>query len=141
MTAKHAMLRKSPHADVTAGAGEDAAMLELPSWAGDVWRLGRAGPWQVLLMSALIAINALTIGLYVHDKRAARRRGARRIPERTLHTLELAGGWPGALLAQRWLRHKTVKPGYQRIFRSIVGVHLLLTAALGAWWASTLWSG
>ncbi|MDZ7669446.1 MAG: DUF1294 domain-containing protein [Gammaproteobacteria bacterium] len=27
------------------------------------------------------------------------------IREQTLHALSLAGGWPGALIAQRWLRH------------------------------------
>jgi uncharacterized membrane protein YsdA (DUF1294 family) len=112
-------------------------MLEFESWIGGARQLLLPGTWMLLLGVFLAAINACTVLLYAHDKRAARRRGARRIAERTLHTLELLGGWPGALLAQRWLRHKTVKPAYQRVFRGIVALHLLLVAAgLGLWFAA-----
>lgn len=62
--------------------------------------------------------------------------GAPRIRERTLHLWELLGGWPGALLAQRWLRHQTVKPGDQRTWRRIVALHLLLCCARAGWWAT-----
>ena len=31
--------------------------------------------------------------------------------------------WPAAFLAQRWLRHKSLKPGYQFIFWLIVFLH------------------
>jgi uncharacterized membrane protein YsdA (DUF1294 family) len=34
--------------------------------------------------------------------------------------LELLGGWPGAFLAQRWLRHKCSKGSYQAVFWLIV---------------------
>jgi uncharacterized membrane protein YsdA (DUF1294 family) len=37
-------------------------------------------------------------------------RGGRRVSERSLHALELAGGWPGACLAIATLRHKRSKP-------------------------------
>jgi len=95
------------------------------------------GVWRVLLVMALVGINAATVGLYALDKRAAKRRGARRIPERTLHTLELLGGWPGAWFAQRWLRHKTLKPSYRRTFHGIVALHVLVAAAVGAGWLMT----
>ncbi len=49
-----------------------------------------------------------------------------RIPESTLHTLELLGGWPGGIVAQKRLRHKNRKFSYQMIFRAIVGTHLFL---------------
>ena len=43
-----------------------------------------------------------------------------RIPESTLHVLELLGGWPGSFVAQRRFRHKTSKPSYQFAFWIIV---------------------
>jgi uncharacterized membrane protein YsdA (DUF1294 family) len=61
--------------------------------------------------------------LYARDKAAARR-GERRTPERHLLLLGLAGGWPGALLAQRWLRHKTVKMPFQQLFWLTVGANV-----------------
>lgn len=40
-----------------------------------------------------------------------------------LHAVELLGGWPGALLAQQLLRHKTKKTSYQVVFWLIVLMH------------------
>jgi uncharacterized membrane protein YsdA (DUF1294 family) len=51
-----------------------------------------------------------------------------RTPERTLHLLELLGGWPGGLIAQQVLRHKTNKLSYQMIFWCIVALHGLVWA-------------
>lgn len=62
-----------------------------------------------------ISASALTFLVYLVDKSAARNRRWR-IPEKTLHVLGLAGGWPGALIAQQMLRHKTSKPSFQMIF-------------------------
>lgn len=62
-------------------------------------------------------------GAYARDKAAARARG-RRTPERTLLLLGLAGGWPGALLAQTWLRHKTAKAAFQCKFWISVAANL-----------------
>ena len=44
--------------------------------------------------------------------------------------LELAGGWPGALLAQRLLRHKTAKASYRSAFWTMVVLHITIMAAL-----------
>ena len=71
------------------------------------------------LLSSLVAL-----GFYWYDKRQAQD-GKRRIPEKTLHLLEALGGWPGALLGQQWLRHKTQKQPFQNIFRLIVAGHLV----------------
>ncbi|NJL23447.1 MAG: DUF1294 domain-containing protein, partial [Leptolyngbyaceae cyanobacterium SM1_3_5] len=46
-----------------------------------------------------------------------------RIQERRLHLCELMGGWIGAFVAQRILRHKISKSSYQRVFRAIVAIH------------------
>ncbi len=79
-------------------------------------------------LMSLIAIVA-----YYFDKRAARL-GRPRTPEATLHVLELLGGWPGALLAQRLIRHKNAKVGYQVVFWLIVAVHVAGWIAAARFW-------
>lgn len=88
-----------------------------------------------LLISLYGFLSLLTFVLYAVDKQAARR-GRWRIRESTLHLLALCGGWPGALLAQRWIRHKSRKAAFQLRFWLTV---LLNCAALagGAWLASS----
>jgi uncharacterized membrane protein YsdA (DUF1294 family) len=65
------------------------------------------------------------------DKRAARL-GRPRTSEATLHALELLGGWPGALLAQRLIRHKNAKVGYQVVYWLIGAVHVAGWIAVAA---------
>ena len=65
------------------------------------------------------AMSAITFVVFGFDKLAAWR-GKRRVPEKTLHLLSFLGGWPGALLAQRRLRHKCSKGSYQFVFWLIV---------------------
>ena len=68
---------------------------------------------------------------YAMDKSAARAR-TWRTPETTLLLLGLVGGWPGAVLAQQWLRHKTIKQSFQWKFQLTVAANLGLFAVL-AW--------
>ena len=42
----------------------------------------------------------------------------------TLHWIGFLGGWPGAIVAQAILRHKTRKPSFQFVFWAIVAVHI-----------------
>ena len=89
------------------------------------WRLsGKVAGFY--LFASLICYMA-----YAADKRAAGR-GARRTPENTLHILALIGGWPGALLAQQLLRHKSVKAE----FRSAFWATVLFNVAGLVWLAS-----
>ncbi|MDG1359913.1 MAG: DUF1294 domain-containing protein [Phycisphaerales bacterium] len=79
-------------------------------------------PWLLgwVLLSSLIAFVA-----HGRDKRAARL-GRRRTPERTLHLLELIGGWPGALLAMTVFHHKTRKASYFLVTALIVLVWIVV---------------
>ena len=76
----------------------------------------------------LAAVNVVTFTVYGIDKSKARR-GAWRIPEKTLFLLPLLGGSVGALLGMKAFRHKT-KHWY---FVWGVPAILLAQAALAAW--------
>ena len=66
-----------------------------------------------------VLLSAFSYWAYAVDKRRAEEREWR-VPEARLHLLELLGGWPGAFLAQRRLRHKCSKGSYQAVFWLIV---------------------
>ena len=68
-------------------------------------------------------VSIVTFAVYGIDKRRAVC-GGRRVPERTLHGLELLGGWPGALVGQRLFRHKRRKLTYMLVFLGIVALHM-----------------
>jgi uncharacterized membrane protein YsdA (DUF1294 family) len=89
-------------------------LLPLPVCAAH--RLGVDFIW---LGSYTFIASAIAYWVYAIDKRRAEE-GLWRIPEAQLHLLELFGGWPGAFLAQRRLRHKCSKGSYQVVFWLIV---------------------
>ena len=72
-----------------------------------------------------VGMSLLTIWAYGRDKRAAQL-GLWRTREVTLHTLEALGGWPGALFAQIFYRHKLKKLSYQIVLGSIILIHGVL---------------
>ena len=84
-------------------------------------------PYAVYVAIAYAAMSFVALALYGFDKRRAES-GGRRVRERTLHLVELLGGWPGALLAMRLFRHKTRKASFLLVTWTIVAVHLI-----GAW--------
>ena len=77
------------------------------------------------------ALSVVTFLVYQGDKSAAKA-GAWRTPESTLHALALAGGWPGALLAQQWLRHKSIKGPFRFGFWVTVVLNVAGFIALAA---------
>jgi uncharacterized membrane protein YsdA (DUF1294 family)/cold shock CspA family protein len=83
-------------------------------------------PPQILML--YIVVSLLTFIVYALDKSAAKN-GAWRTQESTLHLLSIAGGWPGALIAQKKLRHKSKKQS----FRSVFWVTVLLNCGAFAW--------
>jgi uncharacterized membrane protein YsdA (DUF1294 family)/cold shock CspA family protein len=81
-----------------------------------------------LLLAAVTGLSLLVYFMYWVDKSAAQR-GGQRTPESTLHLASLAGGWPGALIAQQQFRHKTIKQPFQSVF----WVTVVLNVAAVAW--------
>ncbi|MEC5161128.1 MULTISPECIES: DUF1294 domain-containing protein [unclassified Janthinobacterium] len=74
--------------------------------------------------------SALCFIAYAVDKSAAKAK-RRRTPERTLLLLGLACGWPGAVLAQQWLRHKSSKASFRWKFWGTVALNVAALAAVG----------
>ena len=68
-----------------------------------------------LILALYIVGSLFTFIIYAADKSAAKN-GAWRTQESTLHLLSLAGGWPGALVAQQRLRHKSKKQSFRSVF-------------------------
>lgn len=77
--------------------------------------------WQIVV-GYYTVISVLTYALYWADKKKSATT-QRRVPEAHLHCCELLGGWPAALLAQRFLRHKTKKRSFQWLFWFIIVFH------------------
>ncbi len=73
-------------------------------------------------------VSLFTFAVYAKDKSAAKK-GTWRTPESTLHLLSLSGGWPGALVAQQKLRHKSSKQS----FRFVFWLTLLLNCGVFTW--------
>ena len=94
----------------------------------------RGLPWWALAGTA--ALSVVTAVTYALDKRAAVA-GRRRTPESTLLLLGLLGGWPGAVVAQETLRHKTVKRSFRTAFWSTVALHV---TAVVAWASHASWA-
>ncbi|MGA2499674.1 MAG: DUF1294 domain-containing protein [Tepidisphaeraceae bacterium] len=90
-------------------------------------------PWYVW---AYLSMSALTFIVYAVDKSRATR-GAWRVRESTLHFLELAWGWPGALAAQAVVRHKRRKTSFMIVFWLIVAAHAVFW--LWRWHWIRLW--
>lgn len=118
------------------GRGAKASLVAIPTFLAVY--LAVATRWGVpaWVGAAYVIASALTYGLYALDKAAARA-GRHRVPESVLLAIGLAGGWPGALLAQQRLRHKTVKAAFRRAFWLTVALNVIgfvLAFALG--WAA-----
>lgn len=91
-----------------------------------------------LWVAALYVVSSTaTFIAYAVDKSAASS-GAWRTPESTLHVLSFAGGWPGALLAQQLLRHKSIKRGFQQVFWATVVFNLTALGVLVSPWGRKL---
>jgi uncharacterized membrane protein YsdA (DUF1294 family) len=108
-----------------------AGLLVLPVIA--CWRLG-ALAWGIGFWAAVVSLAGYSA--YAQDKRSARQ-GEWRTSETGLHFMELLGGWPGAFLAQRRLRHKVSKVEFQMVFWAIVlGYQLVAADSLQNWKAA-----
>ena len=82
-----------------------------------------------MLFIIYAVMSVITFCVYGLDKFKAQK-DLWRIPEKTLHILELCCGWPGALLAQRLLRHKSYKKSFCIVFWAMVVLNILFLVAI-----------
>lgn len=109
-------------------------ILAIPAFVGVCYYVSQTwGVKPVIFLGYFIA-SVVTLFAYAFDKSAAVR-GNWRTQESTLHLLGLAGGWPGALLAQQLLRHKSSKPSFVTVFWFTV---VLNVGAFVVWHAGLL---
>jgi len=121
-----------------AGTGKDAAWkallffvsIVITAWGLAVLLLHNALLWP---MGVYMGASLISFIQYWADKNKAQT-DEWRTPESSLHLIELLGGWPGAFIAQKLLRHKTRKGSYQATYWLIVLIHL-------AFWIDTLFLG
>ncbi len=93
-----------------------------------LWLAAWAGSLPFIVPSIYLAASIIAFLAYAIDKSAAQN-NQWRTQESTLHLLGLVGGWPGALLAQQTLRHKSKKKEFQTVFWATVFINC---TALGA---------
>lgn len=79
----------------------------------------------------LVLINAGAFFLFADDK-ARSAAGTYRIPEFRLLMFAAAGGSLGAILAQRYIRHKTRKQPFADMLLLIIGLQLGAIFGIGA---------
>lgn len=89
------------------------------------------GPVPLWVLFVYLGVSAITFGSYAIDKSAARLR-QRRVAETSLILLGMFGGWPGGILAQQLLRHKTAKLSFRAVFWMSVLLNVFVFVALNA---------
>lgn len=87
-------------------------------------------PQPLWVIGFYLVASLICFWLYWADKRRARC-GGWRISEGALLVWGFIGGWPGAILAQQMLRHKTQKRSFRQAFWATVIVNVLLLVLLG----------
>lgn len=77
------------------------------------------GKLPFAILGVYFAASILAFFAYAIDKSAAQN-NRWRTQESTLHLFGMVGGWPGALLAQKTLRHKSKKEEFKKVFWTTV---------------------
>lgn len=96
-----------------------AWLLVIGFFAANAWR-----PQAHLWLTGYAGLSLLSLAAFGWDKYRATR-GGWRIRENWLLCLDLAGGWPGGLLARHSFHHKTQKLAFRLTFWLAASLHIL----------------
>ena len=114
-----------------------ASLFAIPGWLLLMLLLSLVWKAPGWIMGGYLLASLVCFMVYAHDKAAAADE-RRRVPEDTLLLLGLLGGWPGAILAQQFLRHKSNKAEFRAKFwitvvANIIGVVVLCSPLAAGW--------
>ena len=109
------------------GAGSLTLSIFAVLFVALVGFLVSVGKLSLLVLDLYLAVSIITFAVYALDKSASKS-DRWRTRERTLHLFGLLGGWPGALIAQRLLRHKSKKQSFQVLFWTTAVLNCLALA-------------
>ena len=96
-----------------------SAILFALIFVGGVGASVATGALALQILYWYLGASFVTYFVYAWDKSAAQK-GGWRTSEKTLFLFGLAGGWPGALIAQQTLRHKSKKTSFRVTFAATV---------------------
>ncbi|MDX1505145.1 MAG: DUF1294 domain-containing protein [Spongiibacter sp.] len=89
------------------------------------------GYTPILVSMLFLVASGVAYLAYAKDKASAKS-GDWRVSENTLHIISVFCGWPGAIIAQEKLRHKTKKTSFRIAFWITVAINLF-----GFFWVHT----
>jgi uncharacterized membrane protein YsdA (DUF1294 family)/cold shock CspA family protein len=102
-----------------------ASLLAVPALVVTYWYVSRSTSVSLYWLLAYGILSIVTFFAYAFDKAAAVQR-TWRTSESTLLSLGLLCGWPGALIAQQVLRHKSSKTSFRIAFWFTVVLNLVI---------------
>jgi uncharacterized membrane protein YsdA (DUF1294 family)/cold shock CspA family protein len=108
----------------TAKTASKAPLILVLCFAGALGLAFVFAKLPLYVLAAYTLLSVLTFIAYWWDKRKAQA-GCWRTQESTLQLLTVLGGWPGALLAQAYLRHKSQKRSFLVGFWFAVLINLI----------------
>lgn len=115
-------------------------LLAIPAFIAIYYYVATHWPVKPVVIAIYVVVSLVAFLAYALDKSAAIQKRWR-TPEGTLLFIGLACGWPGALLAQQLLRHKTSKPSFVAAFwltvllnvAGFIGLHAVRLPLLLPW--------
>ena len=110
-----AFVRDRAARQAAADSGGARALIAAAGFLGLIAVLVCIEKLPLLVFGVYAGFSVIAFIAYAADKSAAQK-NQWRTKESTLHMLGLIGGWPGALLAQQVLRHKSKKGSFRIAF-------------------------
>jgi uncharacterized membrane protein YsdA (DUF1294 family)/cold shock CspA family protein len=116
--------RASPRIQREAPARWSAgSALAIPAFVAVYFVVARKYPVSPWFALAYVVLSVMCLMIYAFDKSAAVA-GRWRSSEHSLLALGLLGGWPGGLVAQQLLRHKSSKASFREAFWGTVALNV-----------------